>query len=567
MRVRCRATADYRSNAIGLLELECVPDGLRIALTGVSSYREGYAPGPPAHAADVTVPWSSVYATQLGAEALLLSVEARFLPQNRFLLRDFAERRSEANARSPRQRALALLAVVAGLLGLGLALEAMNALPHPDVFGTFGLAVLVVTLVVVGLHHTRRAPAPSSDEVLAELSRELSAHLPNHVPIEPPSPPPRRFVLRELAALLPRSAVGISITLAAASLAALVGSSAARPDLHAASPSSADVSALGSSGGAAQGVNHTPEATRNDLEDAPAAEADPLARPTFGDTCRCQRDESLAWRAPLPRLSPLVLASRSSLHDGHRHFELELALINNSAEPATRIDLSVVFFEELGGGQQGQRQSGERPLYFEGPLLPGRLIKWHVEGRGTSFDVVGPNVGKLAEDGHDTARGEAWDSLASAASRPVRLHTMRVLAFIGDPRLQMLAASLRQGASESELGLLDRLARTPPPVATCQLDVQHQGGAEWRVNACLDNDSDEPRSRLALRLLAYDAPLSPDLAGARLPEILAEHTTPLRETLAARSGRRVTLTASFPLEEAVVPRAFEVLVDREEYLR
>ena len=85
MRVRCTATADYRSNAVGDLELECTAEGLRIALLGVSSYREGYAPGPPVHAGAVSVPWTAVYATRLGERQLQLSVDARNLPLNRFL--------------------------------------------------------------------------------------------------------------------------------------------------------------------------------------------------------------------------------------------------------------------------------------------------------------------------------------------------------------------------------------------------------------------------------------------------------------------------------------------------
>jgi hypothetical protein len=366
--------------------------------------------------------------------------------------------------------------------------------------------------------------------------------------------------------LLPRSAVGISITLAAASLAALVGSSAARPNPAASPPAVQSPERAAPPGGAA-GVPGAPvELAPDGARDEAAAGARELDGPVFGEACQCRRDESLAWGARLPRLSPLLLASRSHVHDGHRHFELEVALVNNSAEPATRLDLSVVFFEELGGGQQGQRQSGERPLYFEGPLLPGRMIKWHVEGRGTSFDIVGPDTGVLAEDGSDAARGEAWDGLASATSRVLRLHAMRLLAYLGDPRVPMLAAALRDGASESELGLLDRLSRTPPAVVACAISVRRESASQWRLSACLDNHSDEAGSRLALRLLAYDAPLSPERPGARLPEVLAEHTMPLRDTLAVRSGRSITSSAFLPLEEGVLPRAFEVLVDRAEYL-
>jgi hypothetical protein len=558
MRVRCRATADYRSNAIGLIELECAPEGLRVALCGVSSYREGYAPGPPARAPDVLVPWPSVYATQLGEQALLLSVDAKVLPQNRFMLRHFSERRPEPSGDDPRQRALATLALVLCLLAVGLLLARLDVLPHPDVFGTFGLASLVVSVVVVGLRHAQRAPELSSEQVLGELSRELSTHLPNHVAIEPPDPPPPRFVLQNVIGLLPRSAVGISISLAAATLAALVGSRAARP-APAAHEASAPEAPAASAGVPSAG------AARELAEETLAAEP---GRSVFGEACQCNRgDESLAWGGPLPRLSPLLLVRREHVHDGHHHFELEVALVNNAAEPVTRVGMSVVFFEELGGGQQGQRQSGERPLYFEGPLLPGRMIKWHVAGRGTSFDIVGPDLGSLARDGSDAARGEAWDGLVSLSSRVLQLHTMRVLAFLDDPRVQTLAAQLRQGASDAELHLLDRLSRAPPAVVACAVRVRRESGNQWRGGACIQNHSDEPAARLALRLLAYDAPLLPDRLGERLPEVLAEHTTALQGTLPARVGKSVELTASFPLEEAVVPRAFEVLVDREEYLR
>src|SRR6186713_2107376 len=101
MRVRCTATADYRGNAVGDLELECKSEGLCIELRGVSSYREGYAPGPPVHASDVCVPWPGVYATRLGERQLQLSIDARalssgasaparYLPLNRFLLGEFS---------------------------------------------------------------------------------------------------------------------------------------------------------------------------------------------------------------------------------------------------------------------------------------------------------------------------------------------------------------------------------------------------------------------------------------------------------------------------------------------
>src|SRR6188508_446763 len=100
MHVRCRATADYRSNAVGAVELECTPAGLSVTLAGVSSYREGYAPGPLVESAPVCVPWAGVYATLLGTDELLLSVDAARLPLNRFRLSEFAEVASPEDARA-----------------------------------------------------------------------------------------------------------------------------------------------------------------------------------------------------------------------------------------------------------------------------------------------------------------------------------------------------------------------------------------------------------------------------------------------------------------------------------
>src|SRR5204862_3368286 len=121
-------------------------------------------------------------------------------------------------------------------------------------------------------------------------------------------PPPRSFEPVDLSALLPRSAVGIAITLAAATLAALIGSSAARPsvgpgatasndgalrpppfdaDPSAAPPATADT-------GRAPALDpergDSPLPAPNASPDAPATlDSEPL----LGAPCECQRDESL----------------------------------------------------------------------------------------------------------------------------------------------------------------------------------------------------------------------------------------------------------------------------------
>jgi hypothetical protein len=69
-----------------------------------------------------------------------------------------------------------------------------------------------------------------------------------------------------------------------------------------------------------------------------------------------------------------------------------------------------------------------------------------------------------------------------------------------------------------------------------------------------------------LRLLALDGGLAAARGGRDIPEIVAEHTARLDVALAAESGRTVALSAPLRIESGVVPRAFDVVVDREENL-
>ncbi len=566
MRVRCTARADYRSNAVGCLELECTSEGLCIALRGVSSYREGYAPGLPVHASDVCVPWPSVYATRLGEEGLLLSVDARQLPLNRFLLVELAEPTASAPASPWSARNVALGLLGAGLVAMGTALSLSGALPHPGALGTFAMAAALVAALLGGLAlRAQRAPKRSPEELLGELSHELAQHLPNHMAAEIPTPRPRSFEPRNLSSLLPRSAVGIAITLAATTLAALVGSSAARPTPPAALARASETEAAGS--GPLTALPSPPAATAADARPAAPTEAPPTsagrATLALGDPCECRSSDALSSRTERPRLSPVVLGRRSRIHEGHAHTELELAVVNDGDREARSMSLSVVFFEERSAPTAGHFETGERPLHFEGPLLPGRLIQWHVEGRGTSFDVIVPEQGALSPDGSDAAPADAFAALATTGPRPLRLHATELLAFLGDDRARASALALQPAASNAEAAYLARLLETPRDVTACAVAATREGGARYRFDACLFNRSPEARADLAVRVYALDAALDPQRS-SRAPAVLAEHTMPLGLPLLARTGRRLELSAQLPMEAGVVPRAFEIQVDREE---
>jgi hypothetical protein len=220
MRVRCKAAAHALGNSVGDLEIECRGTGLLISYLGVSSYRAGYAPGFPTRGTVVHAPWQTTRAIRLGDENLLLCVDVNITPLNRFLLGNFSSAEPARSARLRRNP------TAWASLALGCA-AAWTALPttalHADSlarFGSVGAALLVCGGAIARWLARRR---PGSHVVLRALVSELSERLPEPVPREPPLIHARRWSLRSVGALVPRSAVGGSIALLALALAALLG--------------------------------------------------------------------------------------------------------------------------------------------------------------------------------------------------------------------------------------------------------------------------------------------------------------------------------------------------------
>lgn len=521
-----------------------------MTLAGVSSYREGYAPGPPVDASAVCVPWSGVYATLLGSDELLLSLEAGRLPLNRFRLGEFAEVAppEDANAaRARRQRWIAGAALVMLAL-LGLLASARGVLPYPGAVRTFSAAVAVAALVAAVIRAAGRRRL-SSDEVLQQLSVELARHLSHHIPSEPAAPPAEARVIPALSARLPRSAFAVAVTLAATCLAAIVGSGAARPS---GGPRHVDSSITGAADTAARAGSTAGGSVTLDPREGPLSRA-------LGAECGCARDESWLWSTPVPRSSPLIVASSQSLQGSHPHLVLELALVNNGATPIVDSTLTVLFQQEL-GDNGSQRQTGERTLRFDGWLEPGQAARWHVEGMGTSVDLIGPELGNLAADGADMAPAAALALLGASPERPLRLHAARLLALIGDERGKEVARDLRQAAAPGEAAVVERLL-DEAAFSACDLTVVRESSGQWRARACVYNRSDRARALSRARLLGFAQPFDGARPGVRAPKLIAELSSPLAGELPAESGRRLELLGALIAEESRAPRAFELVLE------
>jgi hypothetical protein len=279
------------------------------------------------------------------------------------------------------------------------------------------------------------------------------------------------------------------------------------------------------------------------------------------NACECQRSDSVLWRTPPSRLSPVLIEQSTRPHKDHTHLELELGVVNNSNEPMKELTLVVRFYEQEPPPSKKKRHTKDRPLYFEGPLLPGRAIKWHVEARATHFELENPKPEPLVPGGDSTAPADAFAELLDANHRPIRLHGAMMLAFLNDPRAQKGAATLKEALREEEAPYLDRVLQAASEVQTCRVTASEQGSIRV-VQACLFNQSAAPRSELAVRVRALSHEFDHRTPVAVPPVIIAEQVERLDGELAANTGRRVEYQVDVQNPDGLIPAAFELFADR-----
>jgi hypothetical protein len=298
-----------------------------------------------------------------------------------------------------------------------------------------------------------------------------------------------------------------------------------------------------------------------------AAAAVPGATPALTGPCRCDRPESILWRNAIPRLSPVLIAQNVRPHNNHTHLELELGIVNNSNQELREITLNLQFYEDKRnarntGDKQERDEKKHQPLYFEGPLRPGEAIKWHVEGRATSFEVSTPHHEMLDVSGKDAAPAAAFEELLSTANhRPIRLHGAMMLAALGhEQRAREGALSLREALREDEAPYIDRLLSATGPIATCQLSVS-DGGALRKVQTCVHNRSTASAPGVTLRVRALDRLFDHRNPVAPPPIVIAEQLQRLSAPLAANSGQLLTVDLDTNNPDNLKPETFEVLID------
>lgn len=508
MRVRCRAAAEARSNAVGRLELECTGQGLSISLLRVARYRPGYAPGLLAEPATLLVPWQSVRVTRIGSQHLLLLVDERLSAHNAFFLSEFS--RAEA--------------------GLG-----------------------------------RWGSSRAAHLTLGDFCYELSRSIGHPVPLEVAASPDPDPLSASVRSTPPRTAVGAGILVIAASLATLLmGRSPSLAPLP--PPSARNVRAEPALASAPVANESVPNLTLQ--TEAPHPDGSDAARsragtrpPALGPGCECIRHESVLWQQPPPRVTLLVTGQHRRAHGSHEHIELELSAVNNTDRELERLHLKVMFYPSELDAAAETAAPVMRELFFKGPLRPGQLVRWQARARADRFELQPPDLGRLDEDGIDTAPADAFLELASTHSRAVQLHAAMMLAFLGDTRARGALLQLEAPLDGAQQQYYERVLDSSADLRVCEL-VLGPSGPATRIGACLYNAANEPQNDLELQVRAVGFSTEPENPSAAPPAVLAEQALRISGSIAPHRGRRIELIAALAGAGVLADSGIELVLTR-----
>jgi len=566
--------ASERSNAVGTVELECAPSGLSLLYLGVAGFSAGYVPVTQTESEKLLVPWPQLSEASLDGEQLFLALDPKLSPLNRLCLVNFSSGNTAHHHKLYRRRLLVRLATVgAALSGAAIASAAAFRLaPGTTALGAMGIALsTAVVLCGLGVFADQLLKSGGLEGALAREAfvADLSGFLPNLVrsPLSPPPAAPKLGPMEIFQGLLPRTGAAIVMSLTAATLSFVLMmqwllTTDHAHELAAHAPRLADQRPFAASQPAAAAPAVPSAATPVVSKPVPAASA--VAAFDAASACRCRRSDSLLWQEPIPQLSVLTMSkhTRRGREEEERkdkmYTEAVIGIVNNSSDPLRDVALSVEFFERDPPPSSKRYSTAIRPLFFEGPLLPGQAIKWDVEARGSEFDVHNALTGNVGLEGENAAPTNLLAELLHAHNRPVRMHGAMLLSFFGDPRAKDAILELREALREDEAPYLDRLLQAVAPIHVCALKVSEFGDSR-SASACVFNSSKEPQKDLGLRLRALDGGALTENPSGAPPTVLVEATIPVPGTLAPDTGARIN--ADFALA-GTKPVAFEAFSDR-----
>jgi len=569
--------ASERSNAVGTVELECAPIGLCLSYLGVANFSQGYVPVTQTASEKLLVPWPQLAEASLDGEQVFLALDPKLSPLNRLCLVNFSSGNTAHHHKLYRRRLLVRLATVGAALSGALiaSAAAFRLAPGTTALGAFGIALSTAVLLCgLGFFADQLLKSGGLEGALAREAfvADLSGFLPNltRSPLSPAKATTKLAPLQIFQGLLPRTTAAIVMSLTAATLSFVLMmqwllTTDHAHELAAHAPRLVDQRPLSAPSEPAANLpsvtaTSAPKAAPQAASAAPAASAIADA----ASACRCRRSDSLLWQDPIPQLSVLTMQrhTRRGREEDERkdknYTEAVIGIVNNSSDPLRDVALSVEFFERDPPPSNKRYSTAIRPLFFEGPLLPGQAIKWDVEARGSEFDVHSQVTGNVGVEGENAAPTNLLAELLHAHNRPVRMHGAMLLSFFSDPRAKEAILELREALREDEAPYLDRLLQAVAPLKVCSLKVSEFGDSR-SASACVFNSSKEPQKDVGVRLRALDGGALTESPSGAPPTVLAEATIAVPGTLAPDTGTRISTDFSVA---GTKPVAFEAFADR-----
>lgn len=561
MQFHSLATPDPNANAVGPLELRCTAHELIVYHHSVRRRVSGAPLGPVVSGTQTRIPWAEVKARRAGQEGLYLDLGPHRTTLNRFYLTRFSKIDQQgAPAQRPRKSLFLLsttcLLILAAILATGYFMPtASDHLATLVATGTAAASALLLLLVGRAAGHRWTLKPNSSRRVLAELIEQLNERIPNAVDgsadiatsraqqatPSPLSPPLSKWGARPGAGW----AIGVAVAATAITAWFTLGNSQPTMTLEVAA-SIADEDALSRTQLSVQ-----PAPTKSPTTPATVRSMGPMvhsapgavqsATPQWEEACDCKRPDSLLWPSAIERLSALVLTSTKTHLKGVQKTQVQIGIVNNGNRDLREIALSVEFPTEPSEQSRTVAPSTIRPLFYAGPLRPGRAVKWTVEGPGSQFKLVAPDFGTLLTDGSDAATGDDFYRLTNAHSRPVRMHAARLLTYVGDRRAAKSVELLLAAKRPEEVNYLHQVKNAAEGIQVCGTQVQRLSPSSSSVKACFENQSTQSPVSLKLQLRAWAGPVNVNEPTAPFPTLLATSHYNIGGALAASTGKTLSL--------------------------
>lgn len=529
------ALAAEGANAVGAVRITLFEKELEIELVRAARFERGFVMGSVAESRPMRLPYAAVRGLVRRGRALCLTLDPQVAtPHTRFTLAHFTEDPRDAlrHAFEARQRAAVFVMLIPLMLG-GLVVAAASPSLASGIVGRLsaGLVVSIVAWFVLrDLFQAATWGGASSDRLSESFEQALSQRLglesvparPHEVPVPLLAPEPDPV---ERAVYVPPWArAGLAVVVA--SVAVVLGVAFFLRYSKPPDPSE-------------KRTVQEPAQKLSSVWTASSVQIVAPEKPRL-PRCVCARPSSLLWNSGIPKLEVLFASKPDDgsgvvvpVQDKKNRFkyDFDVSVVNNGAADLPEVTVLLTFARRNTAGERVG--ATDRGLYFAGPLLPGRAVKWHVKAPGSEMKVEPSIVGMLEAD-RTPAPADAFFELSKANQRVVRLHAAKMLAYHQDARAtDVLTAMGAPNAGEERM--LSRIRRATRPVYGCDVKAAEN---EWEV--CLVNTTVNPVKPASISWFGEDEAL------------LGRH--PLDVEVPVHDGVRVHIPAKGP----ILPREVEV---------